>query len=403
MESNRKYKLIRTGIMDNRLNGVAASRLYQVQALRDIPEYGVTAGDLGGYVKSKTTLSHLGSCWIAGDAQALENVFIKENAYVGNDAVLDGQGGLSVTVKGSAMVIEKATVTAWVNPDEPNGSAHSTVLSGKFQISGTAFIRNLKSGSGNAKVYDNAFVAGASEIIDNAMVYGNSTVKADVKIVGASKVYGDASIGKGATLINSTVCGNAKVSSYMTYTEAVLSGDNTTLAIERSSVASTPKMVEQLTPVAASSPMLDEYNEIMADIDAYGTDIVKIIKYPVMTDSTDPHTLNMVLALKKARRLSRNPETPEFAEAVENLEEKFTIAESNALKTASTLLTESEQKKVQLAKDLLAVASNDSSTENEKKVSFRQAFKQLEGVIAVPEIAVDTFRIKIGLQELEAL
>lgn len=77
-------------------------------------------------------------------------------------------------------------------------------------------------------------------------------------------------------------------------------------------------------------------------------------------------------------------------------------AESNAMKLSSSLLSGEELKKMDKAKDLLAIASNEASTEHEKKVSFQQAFKQLEGIIVVPEMAVDTFRAKIGLKEIEA-
>lgn len=77
------------------------------------------------------------------------------------------------------------------------------------------------------------------------------------------------------------------------------------------------------------------------------------------------------------------------------------LCDSFALKTASTMLSATDKKKVDKVDDLLAIASNDASTEHEKKIAFQQAFKHLEGIIVVPEVAVETFKVKIGLKELE--
>lgn len=108
------------------------------------------------------------------------------------------------------------------------------------------------------------------------------------------------------------------------------------------------------------------------------------------------------MALKKVQRLEVSPDTSEFRAAVISLEEAFMMAESNAEKIASSLLSDEEKKKTEKAKDLFRIASNEASSDHEKKVAFVQGFKQLEGIIAVPEVAVDTFRIKIGLKELES-
>jgi hypothetical protein len=43
-----------------------------------------------------------------------------------------------------------------------------------------------------------------------------------------------------------------------------------------------------------------------------------------------------------------------------------------------------------------------AATENEKINAFKQGFKQLEGIIIVPEQAVTALRVKAGIAELEA-
>lgn len=150
-----------------------------------------------------------------------------------------------------------------------------------------------------------------------------------------------------------------------------------------------------------ASDALNLLAEIKAELHAYESDIVKILQYPAMTDKTDPFTLELTVALKLANRLSLNPYHKGFVASVFDLEKKFIAAEANALKIASTHLSEIERKKAEKAKDLFAVAADEASSENEKHMAFVQGFKQLESVIVVPEVAVENFRVKIGLKEIE--
>lgn len=393
MFGNKKYKLLKPEIVHNRLAGVDAYRLHRIKALIDIPRHGVKKGDLGGYVLDSDTLSQHGDCWVGGQAQVLENVFVSGDAYVGDNAVLDSQEKLKIHVFDNAKVLDNASITLWSVKGKPEKTIPVTNLYGNFEASGNAKIMNLGSGSGNAKIYGEAYVNLAAEVSGDAEIYGNSEISNDCIIVGRSKIYGYAYLGNEVTVIDSVIGGHTKLHKGKTYANLTLSSEAT------GSLVIPDSMPRNESP--ENVDIIDEYNEIIAGINSYEKDIVKLIKYPVMTDSTDSHTLNMVLARKKAKRLSKNPKSKEFADAVSDLEVKFTIAESNALKLAATKLTETEQKKTEKAKDLLAIAADEGASENEKKVSFKQAFKQLEGVIAVPEIAVDTFRIKIGLKELE--
>lgn len=391
MFGEKKYKLLKSEVVANHLGGTIPKRLHRIKALRDIPRYGVKKGDVGGYVLNSSTLSHFGDCWIGGHAQVLENAFVTGDAYVGDNAIVDGQDQMKITVFDNAKIIDNAAVTIWILDGTKTGSSS---IYGNFEASGNARIINLDKGFGNAKVYGDALVRLAEEISGSSEVYGNTQVLKDVRILGKSKIYDYAIINKECLVIDSIISGHTKTEKQKTYTDMYLPARKSDEIL-----SSKPPVAKG--EVSVVHDVVEEYNEVIAGIDSYEKDIVKLIKYPVMTDSTDPYTLNMVLARKKAKRLSKNPQSKEFAEAVADLEAKFTIAESNALKLASTKLTEVEQKKTEKAKDLLAIAANESSSENEKVVSFKQAFKQLEGVISVPEVAVDAFRIKIGVKELE--
>ena len=96
--------------------------LHRIRALRDIPRFGVKAGELGGFVEGENNLSQDGDAWVSGDAE----------------------------VSGDAKVYGKA----WVY--------------GNSKVFGNAEIY------GDAVVYGDARVSGDAEIYDNAKVSGNS-------------------------------------------------------------------------------------------------------------------------------------------------------------------------------------------------------------------------------------
>lgn len=62
--------------------------LHRIRAVKDIPEKGVKAGDLGGWIQSEKNLSHKGSCWVSdeawvfGEARIIGNALISGNAWV---------------------------------------------------------------------------------------------------------------------------------------------------------------------------------------------------------------------------------------------------------------------------------------------------------------------------------
>ena len=98
--------------------------LHRIRALRDIPRFGVKAGELGGFVKGENNLSQDGDAWVSGDA----------------------------TVSGDAQVFGDARVygDAWV--------------------------------SGDAEVFGNACVSGNALVSGDATVYGNALASGDAKI-----------------------------------------------------------------------------------------------------------------------------------------------------------------------------------------------------------------------------
>lgn len=70
--------------------------LQRIRALRDIPRYGVKAGDLGGYIESEENLADDGDCWVdsssavGSTARVSGNVLVAEGANVTGNVRLEG-------------------------------------------------------------------------------------------------------------------------------------------------------------------------------------------------------------------------------------------------------------------------------------------------------------------------
>jgi serine acetyltransferase len=406
MFKDKKYKLIRVGKREwPKSTWADTYRWSQLKALKDIPEHGVKAGDLGGFVQDPSILSQEGSCWIGGNAMVYGWVNVSGNAYIGgNVSILNNYSSRRIVVKGNASVTGNAKI--WIGRFDGEGSPdNGIIIDGNASISDEVTIVNVKRIGGKAKISGNAILSRCENILDSSEVFGNAKINQGASLVGATKVYDNAVVDQNASIISSTICDSAVVHSYETVQNLILDKNGRrikdpsavlTVQASESKVKELPAGAEEL------SDALIAFNEITASIASYETDIVKIIKYPVMTDRTDAMTRAMGKALNVATRLSRKPGSDAFENAVSELEDAFLAAESNALKIAGTSLSEEDRKKTERAKDLLAIAANEGSAENEKKVAFKQAFKQLEGAVVVPESAIDAFRIKIGLKELEA-
>ena len=75
--------------------------LHRIRALRDIPRFGVKAGDLGGFVEAEDNLSQDGDAWVSGDAKVYGNAKVSDyalvygNAWVSVNAKVSGDAEVS--------------------------------------------------------------------------------------------------------------------------------------------------------------------------------------------------------------------------------------------------------------------------------------------------------------------
>ena len=399
---NKKYKLVWVG---GAFPIASLSAVYRLKSLRDIPRYGVKAGDVGGFVSSGSILSHDGDCWIADDAVVYGKVVVKDNAYIFGNAGITNQS--KSKKKG---IYPLTTICEDVKIFDEARLDGVQCVSGQAQIGGKSQLLNSRLITGNAKI------GGFAKIGANCVVLGGSDISGRSQLFLNSMVVSN-QIAKGEGIIDTG-------EKYLTKEKEISYGEKKVSRWDRSNETElltkwfnqinhdSPSMVSQAPKKNTEGSFqgselsveirdaVSLLSDIKADIEAYAADIVKVIKYPVMQDKTNSYTLEMMHVLKQAERLAKNPTHSKFVQTVMDLEKKFMAAESNALRISSSLLSEKEQKRVQKAQDLLAIAADEASSEQEKKSAFVQGFKQLEGVIVVPDSAVEAFRVKYNLREI---
>ncbi|WIM84919.1 hypothetical protein QP020_02495 [Gallibacterium anatis] len=71
-----KYQLTENSIVLNN------RKLYQIKALKDLPEIGVKAGDLGGWIENESNLSQNGNAWVFDDARVSGDAEVFDDARV---------------------------------------------------------------------------------------------------------------------------------------------------------------------------------------------------------------------------------------------------------------------------------------------------------------------------------
>lgn len=315
---------------------------------------------------------------IAEGSSVMGNAHVSGSAKISNSAVLG-----AARVLGQAKVSKVSTIS------------ENAVITDQAEVSASE-IRGTATISGSAKVEDGAVVCDSAKVTDNAVVKKNAI------IAGESVVKDNAAVLESTRILGESIISGTMVTiSYKDYTDYI-SSENRSLSaapIQKELTGTAPSLEAEASDIQALRLKLEGLEK---EINAYGNDIVKLLKFPIMTDLRDENTLEMVLALKNAKIINPVNNPQGFRESVESLERKFLKAESNARIIRATAFSEEQRKKAEKARDLFAVACNDVSSEQEKKSAFKQGFRQLEGVVDFTDSAVENMRVKVGIPELEA-
>lgn len=153
----------------------------RVRALRDIPKYGVKAGDIGGFVDSESCLSQEGDSWVAENGVVALGSVVSEDAFVGGNAVVCNRS----VVKGTARVVGNALVEM----SEVSGTA---VVEGFAEV-GYSTVGEGAHVADNAAVVSNSVLGGSCRVLQRAYV-ADSTIKGETEVSGVANVA-DSTVG----------------------------------------------------------------------------------------------------------------------------------------------------------------------------------------------------------------
>lgn len=415
----KKYKKLRKTYITDPFNTEWDVRIpvMRIVACRDIPRHGVKKGDLGGYLGKGVTLSQTGDAWIAGDAVVLGNITVNENGWVGGEAEVHGGSHGQLYICEDAQIGDKVVIDGrWYQHKSLRYIGGSVVI-GEFArifepklIIGELTIRGNTHIEKNVKILASGLISGRSHLQDQVVIHdqilldGNVTVGAGSSFTGDNSGLSERFYPSLSRVYNGKIIHSEKP--IATPPIVTTSSPSEPPLLENNSVAQ--KILEHNSLAdrdsgnkSDSTELLSALTRVREKIDAYRFDIVKIIKYPTMTDLTDSYTAEMMFALQKAEAKFLLADTKKTKKAISKLEQKFQIAESNALKISQTNLDEDKRNQLAKATNLFAIAHNDGSSENEKKIALKQGMKQLEGIVALPQPTVEKIYARAGLVAIE--
>lgn len=137
---------------------------------------------------------------------------------------------------------------------------------------------------------------------------------------------------------------------------------------------------------------------------SYELDAVKSLEYPLMSDMREQVTVDFHRArrtaedlrpddldeLRDRRRLDR------YRDAVREMQVRFDVAEREAKRRRASGFSPAERQALDRAKKLLAMADDEGSSQAERQSAYRQAMKELEGIVVLPDAATDALEHRIA-------
>lgn len=436
--SKKTFKTLRKKTIVDPLDNTKMITVRRWKTLIDRPAYNVKKGDLTGLIDAQLIPYNDKDAWFEyntimyGNVHAADRTNLRDYAIVrgpdfdtktalriSGDTIIGGNAIVGIgsdyeasfeeyVIKGHTKILDNAAI------------GMPKLITGNVTIRNNSVIGKMVEINGNIEIYDQAKIGDEvilrgthihihenSKIGEKAYIFGELNADEDIEILPGARIQDGIVEFVGAIPPKKKALSElpkVKGLSFRSHSPNLTSEKSLTNHKKKPKVPSDKEFKENLSLVSKSqSPRdfwMEKVNTIKANINAYETDIVKIIKFPVMVDLTDVHTADMVFALTDVE-VALNTERKDFIQAATQLERKFLIAESNARRIAGTKFTEDEIKKTQQARDLFSLACNEATSEHEKRKAFKQGFNRLEGIIAIPDQAIEAMRVKVGIAEIE--
>ena len=96
--------------------------LHRIKALIDIPNFGVKAGDLGGWIEKEENLSHDGDAWVMNEVKVYADARVYGDARICDNAQIYGKAQVygHAWVHSNAIVYGKAEVFHYADRHAPD-------------------------------------------------------------------------------------------------------------------------------------------------------------------------------------------------------------------------------------------------------------------------------------------
>ncbi|GAA4424969.1 hypothetical protein GCM10023169_22150 [Georgenia halophila] len=147
-----------------------------------------------------------------------------------------------------------------------------------------------------------------------------------------------------------------------------------------------------------------EHDEVQRRWLSYELDVARLIDFPMMSDMREPLTVDFHRAKRHADSLkpadAKELKDPDrfvaYRSAVQDLAVAFDVAEREARRRRTSDFTGTEREVLSRAKNLIAIAEDRGATHAERQTAYRRAMRELEGLVAVPDVASEAMEHRIA-------
>lgn len=108
--------------------------VYQIKALIDLPDIGVKAGDLGGYIGTEECLTHANQCWVFAGSSVTRGSRVRNRAQVKGNSMVTGNS----VIRGTAVVMYSEILSG--STVQGSSSVKYSDLSEKCVVSGASIV-----------------------------------------------------------------------------------------------------------------------------------------------------------------------------------------------------------------------------------------------------------------------
>ena len=139
--------------------------------------------------------------------------------------------------------------------------------------------------------------------------------------------------------------------------------------------------------------ILDQHGATDARWLDYEIDIAKLLDFPLMTDMSNPLTIEFHKAKRRADLLRPDSVDDlagdreaqlEYRDAVHDYVTAFEVAEADAVRQRRSGFSAEDQQRIARAQNLLRLADDDAATPQERQNAYARARTELDGILVLP-------------------